>query len=187
MIDEDVLTPLYEKWHEDEIFDLNGHIEIGDYDFEFNQQIKKIIIGSTLQKLGHCSFKFNPNIEEIDFTNTILKEIGEGCFFGCGKIKKIELPESINIINNASFAQCSNLKEIYLSNVIEINGYAFYDCKNLEKIEISDSISFIGPNSFKKNDKIINITCPNQFFNFFQHKFPNAILNEYCKTNYILK
>jgi hypothetical protein len=60
--------------------DLTGIKEINKNDYSNNKKLKKIIIGNTLEEMKNCSFYECTNLEEIDFSNTILKGISEQCF-----------------------------------------------------------------------------------------------------------
>lgn len=65
-------------------------------------RIKKLILGRDVEYIGNNSFDNCENIEEISF-NEKLKVIGKHAFFNA-RMKRIKLPESIEVIGDYSFA-----------------------------------------------------------------------------------
>ena len=59
---------------------LTGMKEINKTYFYGYKNLKKLIIGNTLEKMWGDSFFDCTNLEEIDFSNTILKGISEQFF-----------------------------------------------------------------------------------------------------------
>ena len=121
------------------------------------------------------------------FTN--LTSIEEFCFYGCDKLTKIKLPDSINNIgsfafhhcknlvniklpsklkniSNNLFSGCSSLEEIIIPNEVEtIQRAAFSGCSSLKKICIPNSVFFISYNAFDYDSNIKEITLPSRFKN----------------------
>jgi hypothetical protein len=75
-------------------------------------------------------------------------EIGPFAFFNT-KIETLLLPNSITIVQDNAFNNCSNLKSVELSNgLTEIKNYLFYNCRELERIIISESVESISFQAF---------------------------------------
>ncbi len=67
------------------------------------------------------------------------KIIGTNAFSGCTSLTNIELPETVEQIQDGAFSECSRLKRIVLpKNLKEIDIYALEHCPALEII-INDS------------------------------------------------
>lgn len=137
------------------------------------------------------------------FTN--LTSIEEFCFYGCDKLTKIILPDSINNIgsfafhhcknlvniklpsklkniSNNLFSGCSSLEEIIIPNEVEtIQRAAFSGCSSLKKICIPNSVFFISYNAFDYDSNIKEITLPSRFKNevpiIFNLNFGSFIIN----------
>ena len=89
-------------------------------------------------------------------------EIGEGCFSGDTRLKKVILSSSVTRISSGAFAGCKNLEEVVLTeNVEEIGSFAFYYCESLERINIEDTkITAIYGNSFLCCHALESIVLP---------------------------
>lgn len=68
------------------------------------------------------------NVKTVILPDTI-KIIGEGAFWKCELLQKINIPKGTISIGAYCFADCVNLKEIYIpDSVLDIGKYAFYNC-----------------------------------------------------------
>ena len=80
-----------------------------------------------------------------------IKEIGSHAFYGNGTIKTVTLPVSVEIINNAAFADCANLEKVILSeqNQLVIIGNGAF--KNDTKLDVSfaENVPNILTNAFE--------------------------------------
>ncbi len=67
-------------------------------------------------------------------------EIGEGCFSGDSRLKKVIVSSTVKTISSGAFAGCKNLEEVVLTDNIEsIGSFAFYYCESLERINLQDT------------------------------------------------
>ena len=157
-------------------------------------KIKKIVIDESLQGIVFNNIFENDskntydliNLEEVDFCNYTFHKMYECSFFNCKKIKGIELPFTIKILDWGCFANCSLLESIILHGVKKINSCAFSGCISLKYLFISDEIKEIDETAFinipKEQD--IKIICPDGFYDYFKERFPNASINE---NEFVLK
>lgn len=112
-----------------------------------------------------------PSMVEYNGVEYGVTTIGVAAFYGCSKIKNLELPESltklsryccssmgitslklpskITEIPEESFSVCTNLKEVALpENLTSIGVGAFSDCSKLESIELPASLTSVGIAAF---------------------------------------
>lgn len=76
----------------------------------------------------------NTNITEVVLPNK-LKELSSRAFYRCNLLKKITIPEKVEVINSLTLAECNNLEEIiFKCNNAEINCSAFYKSEEVKKI-----------------------------------------------------
>lgn len=69
------------------------------------------------------------------YTNDRVTQIGEYAFANCTEITDINLPNVINISYN-SFRECTKLKAISLPHCQVAGGSSFYGCSNLEAVSL---------------------------------------------------
>ena len=113
------------------------------------------------------------NLEEVDFSNYTFDKIFYFSFMNCKKIKSIELPETIKIIELYCFTNCEKLESVILHGVEEIKEWVFKECISLKYLFISNEIKKINEyafNAISKEQKII-IICPDRFYNYFKERF----------------
>ncbi|SUB88771.1 Uncharacterised protein [Porphyromonas macacae] len=137
-------------------------IDTYDKGFKDSKVIKKLIAPQNLEATGLGWFGYMSQLEEIVFPGTALKSIGNGTFSMSRKLSKIELPESLEIIEpdafyataiakikvpekvkhipSGCFFYCKQLKEVYLpKSIISLGDAAFGSCTELEKIVFASS------------------------------------------------
>ena len=157
-------------------------------------KIKKIVIDTSLQGIWFRNiFENNSkttkdliNLEEVDFSNYTFDKMYEESFENCKKIKNIELPLTLEILDFSCFAGCEQLESVILNGVKIIDMFVFSKCISLKYLFISDAIKKIHELAFKDipKEQEITIICPDRFYNFFKRIFPNASINE---KDYVLK
>ena len=157
-------------------------------------KVKKIVIDSSHQGIVFTSIFENDfkrtsdliNLEEVDFTNYTFHKLYDFSFSDCKKLKSIELPETIKILNWCCFACCEQLELVTLNGIEIIDSSVFENCISLKYLFISDSIKEINETAFYRisKEQEITIICPDRFFNYFKERFPNASINE---KDYVLK
>lgn len=102
--------------------------------------ITKIVIPEGVEEIQQYAFANLTALEEVVLP-TSLKKIGVGAFFGCNKLKKINL-ENAKFIKEKAFSGCA-LEEIDLSSVVAIGNYTFESCK-LNYVELPASSQSLG-------------------------------------------
>ena len=79
----------------------------------------------------------------------------------CNAIRKVEISNSVTIINTYAFAYCHSLKSVSIPNsVTTIWGNAFVYCYSLTSVSIPNSVTTIGGNAFGSCDSLESISIP---------------------------
>ncbi|KAK8840106.1 hypothetical protein M9Y10_031043 [Tritrichomonas musculus] len=152
--------------------------------FAHSVRLKKIVIPSSVQKIGNEAFIDCQNLETVEFMpSCLIKEIPKYCFTNSG-LKIINLPSSVEVIRKGSFYLCKDLTNINLfdTKVEYIDDFAFSGT-NIEELKFPSSIKFIGSHAFEgiKSLKEVDFSQFKYISNFFiLNKF--YISSEY-KTN----
>ena len=104
------------------------------------QLIKRIVLPSTLKRIGQCAFH-SSTVNEIDFSHCKkLAYIEEHAFTNCHNITTIDLSacESLLQIEKYTFNNMKLLENVILPpNVHTLCNYSFNHCLNLTNIDIS--------------------------------------------------
>ena len=132
---------------EDGTLNLRGIKHIKNEEYEKIQSIKTIIIGSSVQTIEACAFLKCQNLGEIIFEEPCqITKLTHGCFFGCSNLRKINLPSSIQEIEENAFFWCL-LERVILQGPCRIGNYCF-QTNALTYLHIADSIQKIDENAF---------------------------------------
>ena len=123
-------------------------IEIENYAFRNNTQIKSVIIPEGIVSIGDYAFENCKNLELVVLPQS-LKSIGRGAFMHCEKLKSIVLPSMITDISVETFACCYSLESIDLNNIRAIGKYAFAQCDSLVDIAMGNCLEEIDATSFR--------------------------------------
>lgn len=116
--------------------------KIGDEVFCICRQLKTIV----LPKSGPPYIKNSV----LCFGNK-LEVIGKEAFSNCVALSgRIQLPDSVQHIDDCDFLFCHQLEHVTLPNSLrQINDYTFFNCKGLRTVDIPDSVISIGCQAFK--------------------------------------
>jgi hypothetical protein len=123
-------------------------------------------------KIGKYGLSFGP-YTEIELPETVT-EIGEYAFYKNEQLEKVVLPKNLTALSTYAFANCTNLKDIDISNITTLATNAFYysampdtvvlangvtkipdwcfcSCKNMRVIHIPPTVKNIGREAFAFN------------------------------------
>ena len=103
------------------------------------------------------------NIERVDIPDSVTV-IEEGAFIGCEKLKEIKFSNHLIKIEMNAFAYCSELEEIEIPDSIDKIEYgAFAHCYNLQSVTLGKDLLTLGPNVFDVCNKLKDIFYNNTF------------------------
>lgn len=138
---------------------------IGNCAFAHSTGLKKIILPQSLLTIEDEAFIDCQNLEIVEFAQSSqLREISKNCFAFSGLVS-IDLPNSIEIINDSSFYFCIYLKYIDISSTkVKYIGDSAFSGTSIEEIKFPSTIKYISKHSFEntKSLKIIDFTNCNQ-------------------------
>ena len=104
-----------------------------------------LIVGDGILIAYKGSHKF------VEIPDTV-ETIAPACFLGHTEILGVRIPDSVTVIGEEAFKDCTSLREIHgASNVIKIQDRAFANT-NLEEITIHKYVEQIGVGAFYSND-----------------------------------
>lgn len=124
--------------------------EIGDYAFEYCEQLKTITIPKNVASIGSYAF-----FGCFSLTQVMIKSepqlIDDYTFYGCFMLSDITIPSSVKSIGSYAFGECYCLTNILLpENVTIISDGAFSNCINLSGIILYNDVTTIGNGAFSE-------------------------------------
>ena len=98
--------------------------------------------------------------------------IGQAAFENCSTLSNITIPNSITSIGRSAFSHCSGLTSIEIPNsVTSIGDDAFEQCSNLTEIIIGNSVTTINAGVFYGCSGLTSVTIPNSVTNIGSNAF----------------
>lgn len=146
-----------------------------------SSKLVRIVLPNGLQTIGRSAFD-DTSLEEVDIPSSVTYM--NGCFGGCRNLKRVSLPEGVDLSNADNlFCLCTALESVELphsmkelpfrmfyasaiKNVIIPEGVAkisestFEYCKNLESIIIPEGVTKIPKSAFKHCEKLESVVIP---------------------------
>lgn len=113
---------------------------IGDNVFQDNKSVSKIILPSSIKRIGYYAFKGCSSLKDIGNISMCDYIAGEA-FSGCISLTKVDL-SSCTTLEYSAFQNCQNLTDVgSLAKIKHIGGSAFRECKSLKEINLPSSIT----------------------------------------------
>lgn len=86
-----------------------------------------------------------------------IKMLDGSIFEGCTSLSQITLPESVEKVDVAAFKNCTSLRSINLSNVKNIEAFAFQNCTSIEELKLPAGLENLGQGAFQGCKSLRNI------------------------------
>lgn len=103
--------------------------------------------------------KMQKYIKKLNIGDSI-KVIEDNTFENCSELSSVSFGKSITTIGYSAFCGCTKLSAIVMPNTVtSIGGYAFADCLSLKTIVIGSNVACIGEKAFSYCNKLKIITC----------------------------
>ena len=83
-----------------------------------NSALKTLAMPDTIIEIGEYAFNYCQNLQTVNMSAS-LEKIGQNAFESNNKLKTLTLPTSLNFVGNLAFANCSNLKNVYYNGTLE--------------------------------------------------------------------
>lgn len=133
----------------EEVIVPEGVEEICDHTFSGCVRLSRVVLPSTITRIGSEAFKGCEALKEIDLPQGV-QYIGKHAFEKCLGLEKALLPNNISTLEYQTFKRCSKLKTVKLPDELKVIGPdVFGGCSNLESIEIPVSVSEIQYSAFQ--------------------------------------
>lgn len=103
--------------------------------------------------------KMQKYIKKLTIGDSI-KVIDNNTFENCSELSSVTFGKSVTTIGYSAFCGCSKLSSIVIPNTVtSIGGYAFSDCLSLKNVVFGINVASIGEKAFSYCNKLKTITC----------------------------
>lgn len=135
---------------------INGHpvAYIGEFAFERNLRITKVVLPDTVLYLDSGAFSQCLFLKEIDLGESLACLYGN-TFYYCRFMKKIKLPDTLLYIGVFAFQSCTSLSEVEGGNALKfISRKTFIVVPSLDKLRLPKDIVIEHEDSIAPNVKV---------------------------------
>lgn len=156
-----------------------GLNKIGKNTFKECESLTEIFIPAAVYSIGTGPFRGCVNLKKVvvDSKNKSFKSVDDVLFnknksvlicYPASKDKyEYEIPDSVTIISDWSFCDCSKLNKIIIpDSVTEIGEGAFHKCDKLKSVEIPDSVYKIDDTAFRGCSSLEKVLIPDSVTEF---------------------
>ncbi len=153
--------------------DDDGFVEITKYNGNAaNIDIPSAINGKTVKTIGWYSFSECNRIKTVNIPSTV-EVIEDFAFDNCISLEKVTMTNSVKVIERA-FQGCVSLKSVNLSNNLDSVGGQFNGCTSLKSLVIPEGVISIGGCAFHECENLQSITIPKSVVLIDESAFQSA-------------
>lgn len=136
---------------------IAGTLALGEGVFSYCRALERVEIPPACSELARDSFYGCTRLRKIDLSN--VTTIRDAAFHDCSSMKHVHIPSTVREIGACAFSGCKALKAIDLARTKIIKSGAFYECLKLKRISMPYAIS-IGDGAFRWCISLKSIEIP---------------------------
>lgn len=156
-----------------------------------------------LDLIDNACFAGMPHLTIADLSESRLKEIPKQCFYQLTNLKEVMLPDSVTLVEDLAFAECSSLRSVKNLNPAATYKIGCFDgckriqnmpvftcstipdqmcrnCESLSNIQLEDSVTSIGSDAFRNCKILEKVVIKNPDCNIEAGAFAN------CSSNLVI-
>ena len=135
-------------------------VEIMDYAFDCNWDLKSVSIPNTVRVIGNSAFHACKDLKSVTLPSG-LKKLGEYAFAGTG-LTAVTIPASVEYLGQFAFNLCSALTSLTIEpgSLHYIGSYAFSDCDSLRTVELPQTVTTLSENAFSDCGALESFRAP---------------------------
>lgn len=128
--------------------------------------IKYEIVDSHLEIIGYDPIEIAEHVKpyaSVTYQGVTYqtRAIQQGTFYGCKRLKSIEIPNTVISLNRGVFYYCTNLTSVMFPEALTTIGYsAFSGCTGLTSVTFPEALTTIGYSAFSGCTGLTSITFP---------------------------
>ena len=130
--------------------------------WDFNSQIKKVVIKEGVTKLPAGLFASCENLKTVTLPDSVVS-IGSRAFSGCKSLTKINFPKDLNYIGESAFVDCALTEAVLPEGVTVIREAAFYNCEKLQTVSFAGKLTEIDDRAFYSCDTLTTVAFSGGF------------------------
>lgn len=128
----------------------------------------------TVTAVMASAFSYSDKLKGIELPGTV-KVIENGAFDGCSALKNVSLGEGLEDIQYNAFGMCSALSSInFPSTLRKIGEVAFFGCGELESVDIPEGVEAVESTCFQSCYMLSSVKLPESLKKIGQYAFSDC-------------
>lgn len=129
-----------------------GVTHILNHAFSQNDTLLAVDFSSDVIRVSNSAFSQCSQLKEINLGNTV--ELGTYSFAGCWELEYLEIPSSVEFIENNAFFDCTALETVIIDEGLQlIQAEAFAGCPALSFVQLPESLVHMDPTIFNNTSE----------------------------------
>ena len=156
-------------------------VEIEDKSFSECKSLSSVKLSSNLKTLEYGAFYNCDKLTSIMIPKSLEKATrgstvgGDGPFSDCDNLKNVTFEAGTTRIAQNLFGDCKGLEKIEIPDTVQsIENRAFYKCASLTEVKIGNGVTKIGDGAFKDCSKLAEITIPKKVKSLEEYCFESC-------------
>ncbi len=132
----------------------------GDGPFSDCDNLKNVTFEAGTTRIAQNLFGDCKGLEKIEIPDTV-QSIENQAFYKCGSLTDVKIGSEVTKIGYGAFEDCGKLAAIMIpDSVVEIGSYSFSECKSLSSVKLSSNLKTLEYGAFYNCDKLTSIMIP---------------------------
>ena len=137
----------------------------------------RLFAGECAEYLKNVLLKVNTDNQGLFVVKSGITSIAEKAFMNCKEITEIDLPESVEYIENFAFQDCENLEKIHMpKSLLRLGAGAFAGCKSLKSIIVPEGVPEIHRGTFYGCESLLEVRLPETIVSIGHDAFQETAL-----------
>lgn len=140
------------------------------------EDLTEVKLPDTIIKIADSAFHPDDHLRKINFPDS-LEIIEEGAFWGCTSLESVVLPKNCCVCKFA-FAFCESLKDLVMSEERSLSEGAFRNCISLESVELPQTTRSLDPRVFENCKNLKEVILNDGLKSLYCSSFSGTAIKE---------
>ena len=135
--------------------------EIGTFVLSTTREnLEELVVPEGVRVLRKEAFHFCKSLKRVTLPDS-LEIIEDSAFYGCKSLEELVVPEGVRVLRKNAFCICESLKRVTLPDSLEIiEDSAFYGCKSLETVALGKGLRKVEDYAFSGCEFLKDVRFP---------------------------
>lgn len=136
--------------------------------------ITDLYLPDSITEIGWGMCSGNKALKSVRLPNS-LEVISEWSFANCTSITKLEIPGTVKTVGQWAFTDCTSIDDLTLNEgTVTLDNCAFYGCTSLDILIVPQSVTYIGEMCFRSCTSLVIASLPETVETVGKNAFMNC-------------